>query len=187
MRKLCDLKVFRLLNQLTPIRSVQTDLIRFKLSKINFMSSTRIRHLHPINTRCHGRLRATIPIETNIFFIFCFFILLSLCPTFSNPNLCSSFVSTVIQGRPSWPANVRTSWHTIALTESLPGEQLKVFSSDPDEDRLDRSAIPVRPMCCRPDRFELLSNRFNLSMTYTPSVLLVCNQILLRCQQKSGG
>jgi hypothetical protein len=80
MRKLCDLEVFRLLNQLTPVRSVQTDLIRFKLSKINFTSSTRIRPLHPINTGCHGRLRATIPIETNIFlsFVFSYFYLFVL-------------------------------------------------------------------------------------------------------------
>jgi hypothetical protein len=56
----------------------------------------------------------------------------------------------------------------FTLTGFLPGERLKVFSSDPDEDRSDRPAIPVRPVCYHPNRIELLSNRFDSSATYMP-------------------
>jgi hypothetical protein len=56
----------------------------------------------------------------------------------------------------------------FALTESLPGEHLKVFSSDPDEDQSDRPTISVKLVCYHLDRFELLSNRFGSSTTCMP-------------------
>jgi hypothetical protein len=62
MRKLCDSKVSRFLNWLTP---AQTNLIWFELPKKDFTSPIRTRPPHHINIGCHGRLRATNPIETN--------------------------------------------------------------------------------------------------------------------------
>jgi hypothetical protein len=131
------------------------------------MSHTRIRSSHPINIGCHDRLKKKHPNQNKHFFFY-LFILLSLCPTFLNPNLCSSFVSMMIRGRPSWHADARTSHHMFTLVGSLLGKRLKVFLSDPDEDRSDRPAIPVRLVYHRPDQFELLSNKFDSSATCTP-------------------
>jgi hypothetical protein len=120
-----------------PDRPVQTDMIRFKLSKIDLTSFTIARPPHPINTGCHRWLSATNSIKTNqnspIFILSHSTLVLPLSTPNSVPTLTyySFFIPAAIEGilaGLSMPEQIQSA---PSPTGSLPSRSLLDFRGDP--------------------------------------------------------
>jgi hypothetical protein len=91
------------------------------------MSCTRARHPHPIYTGCHGRLRATNPIETNQNSLTLILSLSTLIILLYTPNYvlsliyCPSFIPVMIEGVLADLADTRTNLRRSYPDKVTPG------------------------------------------------------------------
>jgi hypothetical protein len=126
---------------------VQTDLIWFELPKIELMSPSRAIPPHPVNTRCHGKLRGTNPIESNQNSSTLVQPPSTLVPSLSTPNsilsliCCSSFIWAVIESiLAGLPSLEQTK---VFLPLRGPSLEFVGFSRQLHEDWSDRLPISV--------------------------------------------